>query len=672
HSAQRPADPQPDDRLPVRARPCHALLPPARPGLGGRGLADKIISPFYVTTYTDSAIWFGTTDGIFRYRNIFTKGYYNISSPIIRKVSTIDSVIYHGTDFSKIKNPKDTIIQVNRINPGKIIDMGTVLNYDNNSLTFQFAFPFYDEESKNLYSYYLEGFDKTWSEWTTETKREFINLSEGDYVFYVKAKNIYNIESAPTLFKFKILPPWYQSFAAILGYIIFGILFIIAIVRLYTYRLIREKDKLEKIVIQRTQEILIQKEEIIVQAEHLKDANERISAKNKELEKQKWEITNQALQLRKVNIELLKLSKVASETDNAIGIFDKYGNIEWVNNAFTKMYGYTLEQYKKEKYKNIKQSSDNPNINQAIDTCINESKSIVYEFKTKSREGKELWAQTTLTPVVDKDGKTINLIAIDSDITKLKLAEKEIIQQKQEIEQQRDKLAVSNATKNKFFRIIAHDLRNPISTLVTSTNVVFNDFDTYNREQTKNIIAQLNRLSQTTFNLLENLLDWSSTQTGEVIFNPKPVDIYFVIIENIELVKRKIDQKKIKLNTELPENLIAYADENMIKAVVRNLLSNAVKFTPEKGAIEILAKLFKDTISITVKDTGIGIDPKYLPKLFRIGQHHTTPGLSNEKGSGLGLILCKEFVEKNGGTITIDSIPGKGTSITFTLKKYQE
>ena len=634
-------------------------------------LYDKIITPFYVTTFTDSSIWFGTTDGTFRYRNNFTKDYFTISPPILRQVSTIDSVIYYGTNFSKIQNPKDTLIQVNRINPAKTIDIGTVLNYENNSLTFQFAFPFYDEESGNLYSYFLKGFDKKWSEWTTETKREYINLREGDYVFNVKAKNIYNVESEPALFKFKILPPWYRSFAAILGYIIFGIILIIGIVRLYTYRLIREKDKLEKIVIQRTQEILMQKEEILVQAEHLKDANERISKKNNELEKQKWEITNQAIQLRKANIELLKLSKVASETDNAIGIFDKDGNIEWVNNAFTKMYGYTLDQYKKEKYKNIKQSSDNPNIKQAIDTCINESKSIVYEFKTKSREGKELWAQTTLTPVVDKDGKTINLIAIDSDITKLKQAEKEIIQQKKEIEQQRDKLAVSNATKNKFFRIIAHDLRNPISTLVSSTNVVFNDFDTYNREQTKNIIAQLNRLSQTTFNLLENLLDWSSSQTGEIIFNPKPVDIYFVVIENVELIKRKIEQKKIKLITELPEHFIAYADEDMIKAVVRNLLSNAVKFTPDKGTIEILAKSFNDTISITVKDTGIGIDPNDLPKLFRIDQHHTTPGLSNEKGSGLGLILCKEFVEKNGGTITIDSIPGKGTAITFTLKKHQ-
>lgn len=634
-------------------------------------LYDKIISNFYVTTYSDSTIWFGTTEGTFRYRNVFEKDHHNVFPAIIRKVSSNDSALFLGTNFTIIKNPKDAVIQSNKINTSSITDVGTVLNFENNSLTFQYAFPFYDEQSKNQYSYYLEGFDKTWSEWTKETKREYTNLREGEYIFHVKAKNVYNIESDPASFKFKILPPWYRSFAAILGYIILGILLIIGIVRLYTIRLIREKDKLEKIVIQRTQEILMQKEEILVQAEHLKDANNRISTKNKELEKQKSEITNQAIQLKKANLELLKLSKVASETDNAIAIFDKKGNIEWVNNAFTKMYGYTLEQYKKEKFTNISQSSDNPNIKEAIAACLNEKKSVVYEFKAKSRKGKELWAQTTLTPVVDKDGKTFNLIAIDSDITKLKQAEKEILQQKKEIEQQRDKLAVSNATKNKFFRIIAHDLRNPISTLVSSTNLVFNDFDTYNREQTKNIMAELNRLSQTTFNLLENLLDWSSTQTGEVNFNPKPVDLNFIVNENIDLIKRKIDQKKIELSTHIPDKLTAYADEDMAKTIIRNLISNAVKFTPENGKIEIIAKSENNKVTITVKDSGIGIGSKDLPKLFRIDQHYTTPGLSNEKGSGLGLILCKEFVEKNGGTITIESKPNEGTSITFTLKKHQ-
>ncbi|MFC2151066.1 ATP-binding protein [Bacteroidota bacterium] len=627
------------------------------------------ISNFYVATYSDSSEWFGTTDGIFRHYYSQPKDYHNINPTLIRKVITGDSLIFDGTNYQLEKNRIDTG-HVRIVNSKPQIDLGTVLEYKDNSLTFNYSFPFYEDESKNEYSYFLEGYDKTWSQWSTETKKEYTNLREGDYIFKVKSKNLYTLESPIAEFKFTVLAPWYRRFAAILGYIIFGIILIIAIVRLYTYRLIKEKDKLEKIVVERTQEILMQKEEILVQSEHLKEANEGISAKNEELEKQKWEITNQALKLKKANVDLIKLSKVASETDNAIAIFDKAGSMEWVNEGFTRMYGYTFEQYKKERNINLLEGSDNPNIREAVKSCIDEKKSVLYEFKTKTRDGKEIWAQTTLTHVIDKNGDTINLIAIDSDITKIKLAEKEILKQKQEIEEQRDKLAISNATKNKFFRIIAHDLRNPISTLAGSTNLIFNDFDEYNKEQTKIFIGELNKLSQTTFNLLENLLDWSSTQMGEIQFLPKLIDLHSLTAENVELVARKIDSKKIQLKLNVEKNTFAFADENMVKTVIRNLLSNAVKFTPDNGEIEISCSSNHEFVNYSVKDSGIGIKEEDQKKLFRIDTHHTTPGLSNEKGSGLGLILCKEFVEKNGGKIDISSEPNIGTTIEFTLRKH--
>ncbi len=625
---------------------------------------DEIISGLYVITQTDSILWFNTTKGVFRYIESYYKDNTNILPAIIRNVTSGDSSIYYGTNFT-ITNESGYLI-----NPNPVVSKETILEIHDNSLTFYYSSPFYEEESKTVFSYYLEGYDKDWSEWSTLTKKEFSYLKEGDYTFKVKAKNIYQIISDPAEFQFKILPPWYRSFAAILSYIALGILLIILIVRLYTYRLIKEKDKLEKIVIERTQEILMQKEEILVQAEHLKDANEGITAKNEELEKQKWEITNQAIKLRKANIELIKLSKIASETDNAIAIFDEKGNMEWINDGFVRMYGYTYEQYSKEKNTNIISGSDNPNIQEAVKSCLTDKKTVVYEFKTKTRNGKEIWAQTTLTHVTDKKKNTIYLIAIDSDITKLKQAEKEILIQHKEIEEQRDKLAISNATKNKFFRIIAHDLRNPISTLAGSTNLIFNDFDEYNKEQTKGFIGELNKLSLTTFNLLENLLDWSSTQMGDIDFSPKSTDLELIIKENIELINSKVNSKNISLKTNIKKGTVAFADENMIKTVIRNLLSNAVKFTPENGEIEISAVADKDIINCSVKDSGIGIKEEDQKKLFRIDTHHTTPGLSNEKGSGLGLILCKEFIEKNGGEIQVTSEPQKGTTIAFTLKKH--
>ena len=620
------------------------------------------LTDFYIIDKDDPCQWFGTNKGTCRY-SYTSRNLLDISPTIIRRVLANDSIVFNGTNYSKFENSAKSEELNFIINPNSTVDIGTILEFEDNSLTFYYSSPFFEEESKNKYSFYLDGFDDNWSGWTTENKKEYTNLREGNYVFKVKSINIYNIETSVAEFHFKILPPWYRSFSAYFGYSIFGVIIIILIVKLYTIRLIREKDKLEKIVIERTQEILMQKEEILVQSEHLKDANEGITAKNEELEKQKWEITNQAIKLKKANVELLKLSKVASETDNAIGIFDKEGNIEWVNDGYTRMYGYNLEQYKSEKSINIINSSDNPNIKDAIKSCINNKKSVVYKFKTKTRDGKEIWAQTTLTHVVDKDGKTLNLIAIDSDITELKHAEKEI-------KEQRDKLAISNATKNKFFRIIAHDLRNPISTLAGSTNLIFNDFDEYNKEQTKKFIGELNRLSLTTFNLLENLLDWSSTQMGDISFTPKPIDLSLIAKENIELIKQKIDQKNINLKLKIDVNTIAFADENMVKTIIRNLLSNAVKFTPENGEIEISTTVKKDYVHCFVKDSGVGIQKEVLNKLFKIDQHYTTLGLNNEKGSGLGLILCKEFVEKNGGEIKITSKPNHGTSIEFTLKTH--
>lgn len=624
---------------------------------------DERFTNGYIIDLEDPYEWFGAMQGTFRYKENPKLNYLDLSPTLIRKVSANDSIIYYGTNIKPSKGVENENIDF-LINSSAKVDIKTILEYKDNSLTFFYSSPFYENESKNKFSFYLDGFDNKWSEWTTEHKKEYTNLGEGAYIFKVKSINIYGIETPVAEFKFTILPPWYRHWWAYITYITFGIILIIIIVKLYTKRLLNEKDKLEKIVIERTQEILMQKEEILVQAEHLKDANERISAKNKELEKQKWEITNQAIKLRKANIDLIKLSKVASETDNAIAIFDKDGNIEWINDGFTRMFGYTIDEFREEKFSNLVDGKHSLNIKKAIKSCISEKKSVVYEQKTKTRDKKDIWTQTTLTHVLDKDGNTLNLITIDSDITEIKLAETEL-------SEQRDQLALSNATKNKFFRIIAHDLRNPISTLAGSTNLIFNDFDEYDKHQTKVFIGELNKLSQTTFNLLENLLDWSSTQMGDISFMPKSVDLNLIVDENIELIKRRLDQNNITLKLDVEKNSFALADENMVKTIIRNLLSNAVKFTPPNGKIEISSYSNEEYIHCVVKDSGVGIQNKDLKKLFKIDQHHTTLGLNNEKGSGLGLILCKEFVEKNGGEIKITSNTNEGTTIEFTLKKYK-
>ncbi len=588
-------------------------------------LSETIINNGFIES--DSIFWFGTSDGLFRYTYIdqdFNTKFY----VIIRSVYVNDSLIYYGTNYTIDKNKNINIFNNTNIN------IGTIIPYKNNSINFQFAAAFYDDESKNIYSYYLEGYDKKWSGYKKNTHKEYTNLYEGNYIFHVKAKNRYTALSSEALFHFEIKTPWYRTILAYVIYAIMTFFIILIIVKLYTLQLIREKNKLENIIEDRTQKI-----------------------------------KKQASNLRKANIELLKLSKVASETENAITIFDKDGNIQWVNTGFTKMYGFTLEQFKKEKSSNILETSENPNITDAIKRCINNKQSIQYEFKTANRTGKDIWAQTTLTHVEDIETGQIIIIAIETDITKLKEAELEILQQKSKIEKQRDNLAISNATKNKFFRIIAHDLRSPISTLVSSSSFILDDMNNLSKQKTKQFLVELNKLSQNTFNLLENLLDWGSNQTGNIKFLPKEIDLELIILENIELYQTRIEIKNIHFTSAIPSEINIYADENMIKTVIRNLLSNAIKFTPHGGKINIIVHDTDNFVITDIEDDGIGINPEDIDKLFKIDIHHSTLGTDNEKGSGLGLILCKEFIEKNHGKIFIKSEPNKGSKFTIMLPK---
>jgi len=156
---------------------------------------------------------------------------------------------------------------------------------------------------------------------------------------------------------------------------------------------------------------------------------------------------------------------------------------------------------------------------------------------------------------------------------------------------------------------------------------------------------------------------------GEIPFSPKNIDINLIVKENIDLILTKTQSKHFRLYVNMPEPTLVFADENMIKAVIRNILSNATKFTPNNGLIDIYITEENGFIKLHIQDSGIGMNETDLNKLFRTEIHHSTLGTSNEKGSGLGLILCKEFIEKNGGTLSVISKPQKGSTFSFTIKK---
>ncbi len=245
----------------------------------------------------------------------------------------------------------------------------------------------------------------------------------------------------------------------------------------------------------------------------------------------------------------------------------------------------------------------------------------------------------------------------------------EIEKQKAELEKQRMELEALNATKDKFFAIIAHDLKNPFSTVLGISELLAREFENFEPDSLKNFISQIYKYSNNTYNLLENLLQWSMVQTGRMPLNPRIVNLGSIVNENIDLLAGNATQKDIKLHMNLCTECFAYVDENQITTVVRNLLSNAIKFTPTQGSIEIGISSYGSFWTISVKDNGIGIAKNDIDRLFKLDSNPTTIGTSKEKGTGLGLILCKEFVERNGGRIWVESIEGKGTSFSFTVPK---
>lgn len=247
------------------------------------------------------------------------------------------------------------------------------------------------------------------------------------------------------------------------------------------------------------------------------------------------------------------------------------------------------------------------------------------------------------------------------------LLEEELTKQKATIEKQRKELELLNATKDKFFSIIAHDLKNPFASLIGASDLLVDGANELSQEQVKTFSGIINQSARQAFRLLENLLDWSRTQTGSIAWKPKQVDLWDLVNEVVILLTGSAENKQIELEARIDEDLTAFVDPNMINTVVRNLVSNAIKFTPRGGKILVESKLSDDFIEISVTDNGVGIKPDKLDQLFQIGESVVGIGTENETGTGLGLILCKEFVEQHNGKLSVKSEVNVGSTFKFTI-----
>ncbi|MFO7863796.1 MAG: ATP-binding protein, partial [Salinivirgaceae bacterium] len=389
---------------------------------------------------------------------------------------------------------------------------------------------------------------------------------------------------------------------------------------------------LEKIVDERT--------------EKLKDANSLLKQKNNEISKQ-------SKQLEIMNQELRKLSVVASETDNAVMIVLPDGNIEWINQGFTRLYGYSLRELQKRFGYNLKRAGQTKKIVSIFNKVKETGQAVNYESEVEAKTGEVISVQTTLSPIFDLNNELLYLVAIDSDIRKLKQIQIE--------------LRKSNSAKNKLFSIVAHDLRNPFNSLIGLTDLMVERYDNLTSDELLAFIKDLNDVSRKTYYLLLNLLEWSRSQRDKITIKSEDVNLVHMVEDILDLFDNLLESKELKCVIDMPANMMVYTDKNSINTVLRNLISNAIKFSPRGKSIFIRAQQQFASTQITVSDQGVGMDEVTISNLFDSENNQSTPGTEQEKGTGLGLMLCKYFVEKNNGSIRVESKPNQGTDFIVSL-----
>lgn len=299
-------------------------------------------------------------------------------------------------------------------------------------------------------------------------------------------------------------------------------------------------------------------------------------------------------------------------------------------------------------------------LDRAIKRIEGKSVPYSYELKTITKSGEIKYFDFSPTIINFENQKAFLTTSIDLTERRRaeeKLREKEVI------------LRELNAQKDKFFSIIAHDLKSPFNTIMGFSELLMEQINEKDYNGVDEYAKMIMESSKQALDLLMNLLEWSRVQTGRMQFSPENFDLVHLVDENILLFDLIAAQKAITINKSLPHEFIIFADKQMIRTVLRNLISNAIKFTRQGGEINISAEKTAKEVHISVSDNGIGIAPERIEKLFRIDESNSTYGTNDEAGTGLGLILCKEFVEKHGGRIWVESEQEKGSTFYVSLKE---
>ena len=333
-----------------------------------------------------------------------------------------------------------------------------------------------------------------------------------------------------------------------------------------------------------------------------------------------------------------------------------------VNNSFAEMLGYGIEEFNNIHLLDITHPSEIEHSKQIIkelqqDRSLNY---LQYENKYLRKNGNTFWGFIIITPIQDENGKLSFLIAQLQDITIRKNTVEKLIKHAEELEE-------LNKSKDRFFSIISHDLRSPFNALLGMSGFTKKFFDNLSQAEIKESIENMHSSAKKVYDLMQNLLEWTQIQTGGLEIDKSKIDLCEISKKILELYKETAVSKNVNLTSNISNSIFLYADRYMIETILRNLVSNAIKFTQPGGNVSISAAVKNDFVEVNVEDTGIGINPDNQKNLFTIDKQYRSEGTANEKGTGLGLVLCKDFVEKSNGTISVESKLNKGSKFTFTV-----
>ncbi|SDB05228.1 PAS domain S-box-containing protein [Desulfonatronum thiosulfatophilum] len=337
---------------------------------------------------------------------------------------------------------------------------------------------------------------------------------------------------------------------------------------------------------------------------------------------------------------------------------DEKGFIFWYNRRWYVYTGTTFEETQGMGWRKVHHPEHVDRVVESASHSISTGEEWEDTFPLRGKDGQYCWFLSRAVPIRDDQGRIVRWFGTNTDITEL-------------LEKERQ-LETALAERDRFFSIIAHDLRSPFMGFLVFIKMLTERVDKLSLNEIQRLSHDMQESAENLHRLLENLLEWALAQRGEIAYEPGRCDLAEMVDRNIEFIKMVALQKDVEFQSEIPEGLSVLVDKHMLDTILRNLFTNAVKFSSNAGKVHVRADSNEDFVTVSVKDNGIGMDEETLSNLLRLDKMRSRKGTGGEKGTGLGLLLCKEFIEKHGGRIWVNSKAGKGTTIYFTLPAYAD